>query len=51
MAVTKIYEDLEKLNIKKESLIEKLNHSRQEQDRLYQYKKNYDTYLGKEVER
>ena len=46
-----IYEDLEKLHTKKESLIEKLNHSRQEQDRLYQYKKNYDNYLGKEVER
>ncbi len=47
----KIYEDLEKLHTKKESLIEKLNQSRQEQDRLYQYKKNYDNYLGKEVER
>jgi hypothetical protein len=46
-----IYEDLENLHIKKESLIEKLNHSRQEQDRLYQYKKNYDNYIGKEVER
>ncbi|PSJ32097.1 endonuclease [Peptostreptococcus russellii] len=46
-----IYEDLEKLHTKKESLIEKLNHSRQEQDRLYQYKMNYDNYLGKEVER
>src|SRR5699024_8056082 len=40
-----IYEDLEKLHIKKESLIEKLNQSRQEQDRLYNYKKNYDNYL------
>jgi hypothetical protein len=38
-----IYEDLENLHIKKESLIEKLNQSRQEQDKLYQYKKNYDT--------
>src|SRR5699024_3085749 len=37
-----IYEDLEKLHTKKESLIEKLHQSRQEQDRLYQYKKNYD---------
>jgi len=46
-----IYEDLEQLHTKKESLIEKLNQSRQEQDRLYQYKKNYDNYLGKEVER
>lgn len=46
-----IYEDLEKLHAKKESLIEKLNQSRHEQDRLYQYKKNYDNYLGKEVER
>ncbi|MDD3521314.1 MAG: relaxase/mobilization nuclease domain-containing protein [Actinomycetota bacterium] len=46
-----IYEDLEKLYTKKESLIEKLYQSRQEQDRLYQYKKNYDKYLGKEVER
>ena len=46
-----IYEDLEKLYTKKESLIEKLYQSRQEQDRLYQYKKNYDNYLGKEVER
>ncbi|MEL5899446.1 relaxase/mobilization nuclease domain-containing protein [Clostridium sporogenes] len=46
-----IYEDLEKLNTKKETLIEKLNQSRQEKNRLYQYKKNYDTYLGKEVER
>ena len=46
-----IYEDLENLHIKKESLIEKLNQSRQEQDKLYQYKKNYDNYLGKEVER
>jgi hypothetical protein len=46
-----IYEDLEKLHTKKESLIEKLNQSRQEQDRLYQYKKNYDNYLGKGVER
>ena len=46
-----IYEDLEQLYTKKESLIEKLNQSRQEQDRLYQYKKNYDNYLGKEVER
>ena len=46
-----IYEDLEKLHTKKESLIEKLNQARQEQDRLYQYKKNYDNYLGKEVER
>ena len=51
MAVTKIYEDLEKLYTKKESLIEKLNQSRQEQDKLYKYKKNYDTYLGNEVER
>ena len=47
----KIYEDLEKLHTKKESLIEKLNQSRQEQDRLYQYKKNYDNYLGKGGER
>lgn len=46
-----IFEELEKLNTKKESLIEKLNQSRQEQKKLYQYKKNYDTYLGKEVER
>lgn len=46
-----IYEDLENLHAKKESLIEKLNQSRQEQDKLYQYKKSYDTYLGKEVER
>ena len=46
-----IYEDLEKLHTKKEFLIEKLNQFRQEQDRLYKYKKNYDTYLGKEVER
>lgn len=46
-----IYEDLENLHTKKESLIEKLSQSRQEQDRLYQYKKNYDSYLGKEVER
>ena len=46
-----IYKDLEKLHTKKESLIEKLNQSRQEQDRLYQYKKNYDNYMGKEVER
>jgi hypothetical protein len=45
-----IYEDLEKLHAKKESLIEKLNQSRKEQDRLYKYKKNYDNYLGKEVE-
>lgn len=51
MAITKIYEDLENLHAKKESLIEKLNQSRQEQDKLYQYKKSYDTYLGKEVER
>ena len=46
-----IYEDLEKLHTKKESLIEKLSQSRQEQDRLYKYKKNYDNYLGKGVER
>jgi len=46
-----IYEDLEKLHTKKESLIEKLSQSRQEQDKLYQYKKNYDNYLGKEIER
>lgn len=46
-----IFEELEKLNTKKESLIEKLNQSRQEQKKLYQYKKNYDNYLGKEVER
>lgn len=46
-----IYEDLENLHAKKESLIEKLNQSRQEQDKLYKYKKNYDTYLGNEVER
>ena len=46
-----MYEDLENLHIKKESLIEKLNQSRQEQDILYQYKKNYDNYLEKEVER
>src|SRR5699024_2337345 len=46
-----IFEELEKLNTKKESHIEKLNQSRQEQKKLYQYKKNYDTYLGKEVER
>jgi hypothetical protein len=46
-----IYEDLEKLHAKKESLIEKLNQSGKEQDRLYQYKKNYDNYLGKEVAR
>lgn len=46
-----IFEELEKLNTKKESLVEKLNYSCQEQDKLYQYKKNYDNYLGKEVER
>ncbi|MBU5257245.1 relaxase/mobilization nuclease domain-containing protein [Tissierella praeacuta] len=46
-----IYEDFENLHTKKESLIEKLNQSRQEQDKLYKYKKNYDTYLGNEVER
>ena len=49
--IKQIFEELEKLNTKKESLIEKLNQSRQEQKKLYQYKKNYDTYLGKEVER
>lgn len=36
---------------KKESLIEKLNQSYQEQDKLYKYKKSYATYLGKEVEK
>ena len=46
-----IYEDLKNLHTKKESLIEKLNQSRQEQNKLYQYKKNYDNYMGKEVER
>ena len=46
-----LLEDIEKLSEKRKEKLAELNSVRDKKDSLYQYKKNYDTYLGKEVER
>lgn len=46
-----ILKDIDDLVAKHEAIQEELQDARHEKDRLYQYKKNYDNYLGKEVER
>ena len=46
-----ILKDIDALAVKHEAIQEQLQAARQEKDRLYQYKKNYDNYLGKEHER
>ncbi len=46
-----LLKELDELNSKHQDITDKLNEARIEKDRLFKYKKNYDTYLGKEQER
>jgi hypothetical protein len=46
-----LLEEIEQLEADRIAIKKQLEHSRKEQNKLYQYKKNYDTYLGKEIER
>ena len=46
-----ILKDIDMLAAQHKYIHEKLQNACLEKDRLYQYKKNYDNYLGKEVER
>ena len=46
-----IFEELEKLNEKKNPLIQEYSSSKSEMTELYQIRKNYEKYKGKEMER
>lgn len=46
-----IFEDLEKLNEKKNTLTQEYSSSKSEITELYQIMKNYENYMGKEIER
>ncbi|MDO5015393.1 MAG: relaxase/mobilization nuclease domain-containing protein, partial [Clostridia bacterium] len=46
-----IFEELEKLNEKKNTLMQEYSSSKTEMDELYKIRKNYEKYLGKEMER
>lgn len=46
-----IFEDLEKLNEKKNTLMQEYSSSKSEMNELYQIRKNYEQYMGKEMER
>ena len=47
----KIFEKLEKLNEKKNPLTQEYSSSKSEMTELYQIRKNYEKYMGKEMER
>lgn len=46
-----IFEELEKLNEKKNTLMQEYSSSKTEMTELYQIRKNYEKYMGKEMER
>ena len=46
-----IFEELEPLNEKKNTLMQEYSSSKSEMTELYQIKKNYEKYMGKEMER
>ena len=46
-----IFEELEKLNEKKNTLMQEYSSSKSEMTELYQIRKNYEEYMGKEMER
>lgn len=46
-----IFEELEKLNEKKNTLMQEYSSSKSEMTELYQIRKNYEKYMGKEIER
>jgi len=46
-----IFEELEKLNEKKNPLMQEYSSSKSEMTELYQIRKNYEEYMGKEMER
>lgn len=46
-----IFEELEKLNEKKNTLMQEYSSSKSEMTELYQIRKNYEKYKGKEMER
>ena len=46
-----IFEELEKLNKKKNTLMQEYSSSKSEMTELYQIRKNYEKYMGKEMER
>ena len=45
------FEELEKLNEKKNTLMQEYSSSKSEMTELYQIRKNYEKYMGKEMER
>ena len=46
-----IFEELEKLNKKKNTLMQEYSSAKTEMIELYQIRKNYEQYMGKEIER
>jgi FtsZ-binding cell division protein ZapB len=46
-----IFEELESLNEKKNTLMQEYSSSKSEMTELYQIRKNYEKYMGKEMER
>ena len=46
-----IFDELEKLNEKKNTLMQEYSSSKSEMSELYQIRKNYEKYMGKEIER
>ena len=46
-----IFEKLEKWQIKKNTLIQEYSSAKSEMNELYQIRKNYEEYMGKERER
>lgn len=46
-----IFEELEKLNEKKNTLMQEYSSSKSEMTELYQIRKNYEKYMEKEMER
>lgn len=46
-----IFEELEKLNEKKNTLMQEYSSSKSEMTELFQIRKNYEKYMGKEMER
>ena len=45
-----IFEEFEKLNEKKNTLMQEYSSSKSEMTELYQIRKNYEKYMGKEME-
>ena len=46
-----IFEELEKMNKKKNTLMQEYSSAKTEMSELYQMRKNYEQYMGKERER